>query len=155
MSGQLGRPVRDVVGVAARCVCGAPTVVATAPRLADGTPFPTFYYLTHPAATAAMSTLEATQVMVEFSDLLATDADVQRAYTAAHEQFISDREQYGVVPEINGISSGGMPARVKCLHALAGHALAAGSGVNPIGDLALARSSWSPDVCQCVVYDAS
>ncbi|MEY4101953.1 MAG: hypothetical protein RIR88_87, partial [Actinomycetota bacterium] len=95
MSGQLGRPVRDVVGVAARCVCGAPTVVATAPRLADGTPFPTFYYLTHPAATAAMSTLEATQVMVEFSELVATDADVQRAYTAAHEQFIADREQYG------------------------------------------------------------
>jgi hypothetical protein len=153
MSGQLGRPVRDVVGVAARCVCGAPTVVATAPRLADGTPFPTFYYLTQPAATAAMSTLEATQVMVEFSDLLAADADVKRAYTAAHEQFIADREQYGVVPEIHGISSGGMPVRVKCLHALAGHALAAGPGVNPIGDLALARSSWSPAVCQCVVYD--
>jgi hypothetical protein len=155
MSGQLGRPVRDVVGVAARCVCGAPTVVATAPRLADGTPFPTFYYLTHPAATAAMSTLEATQVMVELADALADDEAMQQAYHAAHEQFIADRDQYGIVPEIEGISSGGMPVRVKCLHALAGHSLAAGPGVNPIGDLALARSSWSPEVCQCVVYDAS
>jgi hypothetical protein len=154
MSGQLGRPVRDVVGVAARCVCGAPTVVATAPRLADGTPFPTFYYLTHPAATAAMSTLEATQVMVELSDALAADEALQQAYHAAHEQFIADREQYGIVLEIEGISSGGIPVRVKCLHALAGHALAAGPGVNPIGDRALARSSWSPEVCQCVVYDA-
>ena len=63
VSAQLGRRPRDVVGIAARCVCGKPTVVATAPRLADGTPFPTFYYLSHPAATAAMSALEATQVM--------------------------------------------------------------------------------------------
>lgn len=155
MSAQLGRQVRDVVGVAARCVCGAPTVVATSPRLADGTPFPTFYYLTHPAATAAMSTLEATQVMVELADELAADEDMQKAYQAAHEQFIADREQYGSVPEIEGISSGGMPVRVKCLHALAGHALAVGPGVNPIGDLALARSSWAPEVCQCIDYDAS
>ncbi|WP_286796120.1 DUF501 domain-containing protein, partial [Microbacterium sp. UBA3394] len=43
---QLGRPARGVVGVAARCACGNPTVVATSPRLDDGTPFPTFYYLT-------------------------------------------------------------------------------------------------------------
>jgi len=61
---QLGRPMRDVVGVAARCVCGAPTVVATKPRLGDGSPFPTFYYLTHPGATVALSTLEANGFMV-------------------------------------------------------------------------------------------
>jgi len=54
------------------------------------------------------------------------------------------------VPEIDGISAGGMPTRVKCLHALAGHALAAGPGVNPIGDAALERSSWSPERCACV-----
>ena len=33
---QLGRVPRGVVGIAARCVCGRPTVVATAPRLPDG-----------------------------------------------------------------------------------------------------------------------
>ena len=33
VSAQLGRPARDVIGIPARCVCGAPTVVATAPRL--------------------------------------------------------------------------------------------------------------------------
>ena len=153
VSAQLGRPARDVVGIPARCVCGSPTVVATSPRLSDGTPFPTFYYLTHPAATVAMSDLEATQVMAEFTEVLNADPEMQKQYLAAHEQFIADRETFGVVPEIDGISAGGMPVRVKCLHALAGHALAAGPGVNPIGDLALARSSWSPEVCQCVVYD--
>lgn len=146
---QLGRPVRSGIGVAARCVCGNPTVVMTAPRLDDGSPFPTLYYLTHPSAVAAMSELEATQVMVEFSALLADDDEVRAAYARAHEQYIADREAVDVVPELAGISAGGMPTRVKCLHALLAHTLAAGEGVNPIGDLALARGRWSPQRCEC------
>ncbi|MRG60900.1 DUF501 domain-containing protein [Agromyces sp. CFH 90414] len=152
VSAQLGRPARDVVGIAARCACGAPTVVSTKPRLSDGTPFPTFYYLSHPVATAAMSYLEAAQVMVECTELLAADAEVADAYRRAHADYLADREQFGHVDEIAGVSAGGMPTRVKCLHALAAHALAAGPGENPIGDLALERSSWSPDVCQCPDY---
>lgn len=149
VSAQLGRTARGVVGIAARCACGNPTVVATTPRLPDGSPFPTFYYLTHPAATAAMSTLEATQVMPELAALLADDEDVAAAYLEAHRSYLRDRNGFGEVDEISGISAGGMPTRVKCLHALAGHALAAGPGVNPIGDAALERSSWSPDRCRC------
>lgn len=152
VSRQLGRPARDVVGIAARCVCGAPTVVSTQPRLADGTPFPTFYYLTHPAATSAVSTLEAEGQMPGLAELL-TD-DTAAAYRVAHEQYLADRESIGEVAEIAGISAGGMPDRVKCLHALVGHSLAAGPGVNPIGDIALERANWSPDVCECVDYDA-
>jgi len=145
---QLGREPRGVVGIAARCVCGNPVVVATAPRLPDGTPFPTFYYLTHPAAIVAMSQLEAGRVMPELAELL-HDPDVAAAYRDAHDAYIADRERYGRVPEIEGVSAGGMPTRVKCLHALAGHALAAGPGVNPIGDEALARARWSPARCEC------
>ena len=149
VSAQLGRPARDVVGIAARCVCGKPTVVSTQPRLTDGTPFPTLYYLSHPAATAAISELEANGVMAEMSPLL-EDEDVAAQYRAAHEAYLADRESIAVVDEIAGISAGGMPVRIKCLHALAGHALAAGPGVNPIGDLALERADWSPLVCECV-----
>lgn len=149
LSSQLGRQVRGVVGIAARCVCGNPTVVSTQPRLEDGTPFPTFYYLSHPAATAAMSRLEASGIMAEYSELIENDETVRAAYEAAHRAFLADRAQFGDVEEIAGISAGGMPTRVKCLHALAGHALAAGPGVNPIGDLALAASDWSADVCRC------
>jgi hypothetical protein len=154
VSAQLGRPARNVIGIAARCVCGAPTVVATAPRLADGTPFPTLYYLSHPAATAAMSALEATQVMAEFQDLLVDDEGMREHYREAHEAYLADRESIEVVEELTGISAGGMPVRVKCLHALAAHALAAGPGVNPMGDLALARGTWSPLVCECLDYEA-
>lgn len=147
---QLGRPARGVIGIAARCVCGNPTVVATSPRLPDGTPFPTFYYLTHPAATAAMSMLEADHAMPPLAEELA-DEDVAAQYRAAHDAYLRDRAQFGDVAEIAGISAGGMPTRVKCLHALAGHALAAGPGVNPIGDRALALATWSPDRCVCAL----
>ena len=147
VSAQLGRPARNVIGIAARCVCGNPTVVSTSPRLADGTPFPTLYYLSHPAATAAISTLEANGVMPELAALLVDD--VADDYRAAHEQYIADREGIEFVEEIAGISAGGMPTRVKCLHALAGHALAAGPGVNPIGDMALELCGWSPSRCEC------
>jgi hypothetical protein len=152
VSHQLGRPARNVIGIAARCVCGAPTVVATKPRLDDGTPFPTLYYLSHPAATAAVSTLEATGVMPELAALL--EGDTAKAYSAAHEAYLADRSSIEEVEEIAGISAGGMPTRVKCLHALVGHTLAAGPGVNPIGDLALERCAWSPTVCECADYTA-
>jgi hypothetical protein len=150
VSAQLGRPARDVIGISARCICGAPTVVSTAPRLADGTPFPTLYYLSHPAATAAVSTLEANGVMPELAATLVDE--IAEAYRAAHESYLADRNGIEFVAELDGISAGGMPSRVKCLHALVAHTLAAGPGVNPIGDRALELATWSPMVCECVDY---
>ena len=146
---QLGREARDIVAIAARCICGNPIVVQTSPRLSDGTPFPTMYYLTLPAATAALSTLEAGGVMVTLQDRLAAEPEFAAAYLRAHEAFLADRAKLGVVEEIDGISAGGMPTRVKCLHALAGHALAAGPGVNLVGDAALELCSWKQNICQC------
>jgi uncharacterized protein len=148
---QLGRVPRGVVGIAARCVCGRPLVVRTAPRLPDGTPFPTTYYLTHPGAVAAASRLEADGVMKEMSQRLTEDDELAAAYRSAHEHYLARRAELGHVEEIDGISAGGMPTRVKCLHVLVGHALAAGPGVNPLGDEALerVRDQWRPDRCSC------
>ena len=148
---QLGRVPRGVVGIAARCVCGRPLVVRTAPRLDDGTPFPTTYYLTCPPAVQAVSTLEAGGLMKEWTARLGCEPELAAAYARAHEQYLAQREELGHVPEIEGISAGGMPTRVKCLHVLVGHALAAGPGVNPLGDeaLLLLRPSWRPDRCSC------
>ncbi|GAB3100706.1 DUF501 domain-containing protein [Isoptericola nanjingensis] len=148
---QLGREARGVVGIAARCVCGRPLVVRTAPRLPDGTPFPTTYYLTHPGAVAAASRLEADGVMKEMTARLAEDEELAAAYRRAHEHYLARRAELGQVDEIEGISAGGMPTRVKCIHVLMGHALAGGPGVNPLGDeaLALVRDQWRPDRCTC------
>ena len=150
---QLGRVPRGVVGIAARCVCGRPTVVRTAPRLPDGSPFPTSYYLTHPAAVKGCSTLEAEHLMEDYNARLSEDAELAAAYARAHEDYLARRAELGTVEEIDGVSAGGMPTRVKCLHALLGHALAAGPGVNPVGDLTLEalreRGMWDPEHCSC------
>jgi hypothetical protein len=135
---QLQRPPRGVAGVAHRCPCGRPSVVATLPRLSDGTPFPTTYYLTCPRATAGCSTLESQGVMAAMTARLQTDPELARAYRLAHEAYLRDRAELGDVPEIAGVSAGGMPDRVKCVHVLVAHSLAAGRGVNPLGDEALA-----------------
>lgn len=150
VSRQLGRPARDIIEVAARCVCKRPLVVKTKPRLEDGTPFPTLYYLTQKSATAAVSALEAEGYMSELQRELLEDDKLSNAYTKAHQKYLAEREEIEQVDEIDGISAGGMPYRVKCLHALVAHSLGAGKGVNPIGDLALAKLDWSPKVCTCV-----
>ena len=149
VSNQLGRPARDIIAIAARCVCGNPVVVQTAPRLEDGTPFPTVYYLTLPAATSAVSTLEASGLMVELQNRLAEEPELAQAYSNAHLNYLQDRNLLGQVEEIAGISAGGMPTRVKCLHSLVAHSLAKGPGVNPLGDIALEQCSWSPNRCAC------
>lgn len=136
---QLGRAPRGVRGVAHRCSCGLADVVETSPRLEDGTPFPTLFYLTCPRASAAVSTLEAEGLMRDMTDRLRTDPRLAAEYAAAHGDYLRRRAGAGVVEEIAGVSAGGMPDRVKCLHVLVAHALAAGPGVNPLGDDALDR----------------
>ncbi|WP_445263059.1 DUF501 domain-containing protein [Pseudokineococcus sp. 1T1Z-3] len=141
---QLGRPSRGALGVAHRCGCGRPDVVATVPRLPDGTPFPTTFYLTCPRAAAAIGTLESDGVMRAMTERLAQDEELAAGHAAAHEDYLRRRTALGDVPEIAGVSAGGMPTRVKCLHVLVAHALAAGPGVTPLGDEALAMlDDWA------------
>ncbi|SNQ51287.1 Ppx/GppA phosphatase [Frankia canadensis] len=133
---QLGREPRGLLGVAHRCACGLPDVVETAPRLPDGSPFPTLYYLTCPRAAAAVSRLEGAGVMREMTARLADDPELAAAYARAHQDYLARRDAYE--PLVGHPSAGGMPERVKCLHVLVAHSLAAGPGVNPFGDEALA-----------------
>lgn len=146
---QLGRVPRGLRAIAHRCPCGLPDVVETAPRLEDGTPFPTLYYLTCPRAASAIGTLEAEGVMKEMTARLAEDEELAAAYRAAHEDYIARRDAIEVLE--NFPSAGGMPDRVKCLHVLVGHSLAAGPGVNPLGDEALAMLPewWRKGPCVC------
>lgn len=150
---QLGRPPRATRSVAHRCSCGLPDVVETSPRLEDGTPFPTLYYLTCPRATAAVGRLESSGIMREMTARLATDDDLAAAYARAHEAYLARRDE--IEPLGTTVTAGGMPNRVKCLHVLVAHSLAAGPGVNPFGDEALAllseagRPAWG-DAGPCV-----
>ncbi|MGH3544799.1 MAG: DUF501 domain-containing protein [Mycobacteriales bacterium] len=143
VSAQLSRPARGVHAVAHRCPCGLPDVVMTKPRLEDGTPFPTTFYLTCPSVNAQISTLESSGLMRQMTQRIADEPELGAAYAAAHIDYVTQRAKLGRVPEIEQVSAGGMPTRVKCLHALVAHALGRGPGVNPLGDEVLAHlSAW-------------
>ena len=144
VAGQLGREPRGVLEIAYRCPNGEPAVVKTAPKLPDGTPFPTLYYLTHPALTAAASRLESSGLMKDMTDRLARDPELAAAYRRAHESFLAERD--AIEPLGTTFSGGGMPDRVKCLHVVIAHSLAKGPGVNPFGDEALAVLATEPEM---------
>jgi hypothetical protein len=139
---QLGREPRAIRSVAHRCGCGLPDVVETNPRLEDGTPFPTLYYLTCPRAASLIGTLESSGLMKEMTERLETDPELKAAYEAAAADYVSRRDAYEVLENVP--AQGGMPTRVKCLHVLIAHSLAVGEGINPFGDEALALlEDWS------------
>jgi uncharacterized protein len=119
-------------------------VVKTAPRLPDGTPFPTLYYLTHPVLTAAASRLESSGMMRDMTARLATDTELAAAYRRAHESYLAERD--AIEPLGTTFSGGGMPDRVKCLHVLIAHSLAKGRGLNPLGDEAVAVLAVEPQM---------
>nr|WP_206037660.1 DUF501 domain-containing protein [Rhodococcus sp. HNM0569] len=135
----MGREPRGVLAIAYRTPDGAPAVVKTAPRLPDGTPFPTLYYLTDLRLTAEASRQESAGVMREMTERLGSDAELARAYRAAHESFLAERDAIESLG--TDFSGGGMPDRVKCLHVLIAHSLAKGPGVNPLGDEAVALAA--------------
>jgi len=154
VAAQLGREPRAIHEVGHRCPCGNPDVVTTQPRLPDGTPFPTTYYLTCPRAASRIGTLEGSGLMKEMQDRLATDPALATGYEAAHLRYLEARARIALdvgqsVPEIEGVSAGGMPDRVKCLHVLAAQSLAQGRGVNPLGDEVLDQLGawWEPGPC--------
>lgn len=144
---QLRRPARALRAVAHRCACGLPSVVQTHPRLEDGTPFPTLYYLTCSRLVGLVAQIEASGVMRLMTDRLATDPALAQAYRAAHESYLAERD--AVESLGTRVSAGGMPDRVKCLHVHVAHALARGPGTNPFGDEILTQLPpwWTPGPC--------
>lgn len=147
VAAQLGREPRGMRAVAHRCPCGKPTTVQTHPRLPDGTPFPTLWYLTCPKATSAVGRLEASGLMREMTARLADDPELAATYQQAHESYLAARD--ALEPLDRTITAGGMPDRVKCLHVLVAHSLACGPGVNPFGDEALEAIGefWADGEC--------
>jgi hypothetical protein len=148
---QLGREPRGLLEISYRCPNGEPGVVKTVPRLPDGTPFPTLYYLTHPALTAAASRLESEGVMRTMTAALREDPTLAEAYRRAHESYLSERDAIESLGTT--FSGGGMPDRVKCLHVVMAHSLAKGRGVNPFGDQALAMLAGEPAMSGILVRE--
>lgn len=157
---QLGRYPRGMVAVGARCACGRSLAVVTRPMLPGGIPFPTTCYLTSPEAVKAVSHIEAEGRMRAYNELLHDDETVAGEYRGAHRLYVAFRHELAVrlgddESRIANVSAGGMPERVKCLHALLAQTLVMGKGVNPIGDRVLeaVTEEFSPSVCRCGSLD--
>ena len=146
---QLGREPRAIHAIGHRCPCGNPDVVTTEPRLPNGTPFPTTYYLTCPRAASMIGTLEGSGLMKEMEARLGEDDGLAASYAAAHRSYLADRCRAGRRTRDRGHLRRRHADRVKCLHVLAAHALAAGPGVNPLGDEVLAELGdwWEAGPC--------
>ena len=141
---QLGRPARGVMAIAYRTPDDVPAVVKTAPKLEDGTPFPTLYYLTEPRLTAEASRLEVAHVMKWMEARLAEDEELAQDYRRAHEYFLAKRNE---IEDLGtDFSAGGMPDRVKCLHVLLAYALAEGPDHFRLGTEAVAMAAEHGDL---------
>jgi hypothetical protein len=143
----LGRPTRGRWRVARRCHLGLPMVIENHPRLDDGSPFPTLFWLTCPILAARVSRLEASGHMTELTELVERDAELRDRYAGAIDRYRARRDALDVLPDTTAPPGGG-PDRVKCLHAHVAHELA--DPPNPIGARALTRTGWPDCVLPCV-----
>jgi uncharacterized protein len=144
---QLGRPPRGRWRVTRRCHLGLPMVIENHPRLDDGSPFPTTFWLTCPILIKRVSKLESRGVLGGTTQRLASDEELRARLAAALERYRARRDHHAVLKDPGGPPGGG-PARVKCLHAHLAHELA--DPPNPIGSLALAQAGWPDCVAPCV-----
>lgn len=126
---QLGRTPRAFAGVSVRCPHGRPAVIAQHSYLESGEPFPTTYYLTCPAAVAAIGALESEGGVARFEQLVADDpemlesyrrgVELQRRLRRPGERMADDGRSLEL-----GIGGTARHGAVKCLHAHAAFALA-------------------------------
>jgi uncharacterized protein len=144
---QLGRPLRGKWAVARRCHLGVPMVIENHPRLEDGAPFPTLFWLTCPILVKRASRLESGGRMTELSKRLSVDHQLRERFANAIGRYRLRRAELEAIDD-SGAPPGGGPDRVKCLHAHLAHELA--DPPNPIGSQTLAQAGWPDCVARCV-----
>lgn len=147
VSAQLGRPVRGRWEVARRCHLGLPMVIENYPRLEDGSPFPTLYWLTCPVLLKRVSTLESEGHMSELNARLAEDDVLRFRMQMAVERLTARRDSHEVIPNTSAPPGGG-PDKIKCLHAHTAQELALPP--DAAGSLALSETGWPDCVAPCV-----
>lgn len=116
-------------------------VIENHPRLEDGSPFPTLFWLTCPILATRMSMLEGEGWMQVLNEELAGDSPLHSRLSGAIDSYKHRRDAHEAIEDSGGPPGGG-PDRVKCLHAHLAHELVDGS--NPIGARALAEAGY-PD----------
>jgi exopolyphosphatase/guanosine-5'-triphosphate,3'-diphosphate pyrophosphatase len=127
---QLGREPTVPFSVVARCTGGHPLVIRNAPTSPDGTPFPTTYWLTCPAAVKAVSRIESSGAIARLNARVEGDPGYAEAVGRAHREYAADRDGDRSAARHRG-GVGGTRRGVKCLHAHYAYHLAGGR--DPVG----------------------
>lgn len=122
-------------------------VIENHPRLEDGSPFPTLYWLTCPVLMKRVSTLESEGSMNDVTERLERDPALRSRLSDALDRYRARRDSHEVI-QVSGGPPGGGPDRVKCLHSHVAHELAGGD--NPVGSITLAATTWPDCVAPCV-----
>lgn len=122
-------------------------VIESHPRLEDGTPFPTLYWLTCPILLKRVSRLEGEGYMRAVNALLDSQSDATERLSAALDRYRARRDSHERIEDAGGPPGGG-PGHVKCLHAHVAHELA--DGPNPVGAMTLAQTGWPDCRVECV-----
>ncbi len=143
---QLGRPPRGRWAVARRCHLGIAMVIESHPRLDDGSPFPTLFWLTCPLLVKRASKLEAAGFMRELTARLAADFSLHERVGAGVARYTARRDALEAIAP--STPAGGGPDRIKCLHAHLAHELA--DPPNAVGGITLAATGWPDCVAPCV-----
>lgn len=131
----LGRPPRAAFAVVVRDETGRPVVIRNAPRLDDGTPMPTRYWLVDRALSVRISRLESAGGVRQAEH----DVDANEL-RAAHEQYARERDADLALDDAGPRPVGGVAGTrtgVKCLHAHYAFHLAGGD--DPVGRWVAAR----------------
>jgi len=122
-------------------------VIENHPRLDDGSPFPTLFWLTCPILVKRVSKLEGEGTMESLNEQLRNDGELRARLASSIEALKARRDSLEVI-EDSGAPPGGGPERVKCLHAHTAQDLAQSN--NGIGARSLALTGF-PD-CRAGCY---
>lgn len=159
VAAQLGRALRGSWTVAVSCPFGFPAVIETAPYLLDGTPFPTLFYLTCPAAVEEIARREASGGVEAFRRAVAGDArlgracaELDRLQRRRRRELARSAQSGDAAPPADagevlerGIGGPEDAARATCLHAYTATLLAAVTGAGALGghEDPVVRADWT------------
>ena len=151
VTAQLGREPRGRWRAAGHCSLGRPTVLASAPRLEDGTPFPTLYWLTCPHLNALVAAEESAGAAGRWAERAGVDPHLRFEILASDQQYRAAREIEGRGDDpCSDVGIGGQadPFATKCLHA---HVATFLAGIpDPIG-----RETLTGVDVECVTDDCA
>lgn len=120
VAAQIGRTPREPWRVAARCEYGYPTAIVSPSVLSDGTPFPTYAWLTCPWLADAIAATESAGATSQWSARAASDEALASALQATDAGLREARRvESGGSDARQSVGLAGQrdPLKVKCLHA--------------------------------------